>query len=173
MTKKFFTLLIILFTLPAFAEDERPWWKLWPSEEQQTVIEETTTVIADKLFTEDERSILNDYLRKNDTIDRHEEDDDNHGKKGKKAKKQKALPPGLQKKVERGGELPPGWQKKIARGEVLDEDVYLASKGLPQDILDQLPNEPEGTIIRQIDDTIVRVIEATDVILDVLQGNVE
>lgn len=171
MAKKIFTLLLLVFTIPAVAEEERPWWKFWPSEEQQAAVEETSVVIADKLFTADERSILNEYLSKGNVNKRHE-DDDNHGKKDKKAKKQKALPPGLQKKVERGGELPPGWQKKIARGEVLDDDLYLASKGLPQDILDQLPSEPEGTIIRQIDDTIVRVIEATDVILDVLQGNV-
>ncbi len=34
------------------------------------------------------------------------------------------LPPGLQKKVERGGELPPGWEKKLRVGEVLDYDIY-------------------------------------------------
>ena len=33
--------------------------------------------------------------------------------------KQKTLPPGLQKKLERTGELPPGWQKKIVRKKVL------------------------------------------------------
>ncbi|MBW1911075.1 MAG: hypothetical protein JRJ11_16315, partial [Deltaproteobacteria bacterium] len=38
--------------------------------------------------------------------------DKEKGVKEKKAKKKKALPPGLKKKVARGGELPPGWQKK-------------------------------------------------------------
>jgi hypothetical protein len=77
----------------------------------------------------------------------------------------------LRKKLERGGELPPGWQKKVARGEVLDSDLYAASKPLPRDISDRLPESPEGTIIRQIDDRIVRVMEATNVIIDVLGGS--
>ena len=41
-----------------------------------------------------------------------------------KDNKQKQLPPGLEKKVERGGELPPGWQKKITVGSILDRRVY-------------------------------------------------
>jgi hypothetical protein len=173
MAKHLFIILVILIASPAFAEEKGPWWKFWPSEEQQTVVEETTAVIENHLFTEDERSILNDFLRKGEENKRYEETDgdDKHGKKDKKAKKQKALPAGLKKKVELGGELPPGWQKKVARGEVLDNDLYLTSKGLPQDVLDQLPNSPDGTIIRQIDDTIVRVRETTNVILDVLKGN--
>jgi hypothetical protein len=63
--------------------------------------------------------------------------------------------------------------EKVACGEVLDKDLYLASKGLPQDVLEQLRNNPDGTTIRQIDDTIVRVIESTNVILDVLKGNTQ
>jgi hypothetical protein len=40
-------------------------------------------------------------------------------------KKQKSIPPGLAKKIQRGKELPPGWQKKIVKGEVLDNELYL------------------------------------------------
>jgi hypothetical protein len=170
MTKSLLSILLLLTSLPTFAEEEKPWWKFWPSEQQQTAIEETSTEIKNQLFTKEERSILQGYLGK--SAENKEHQDDDLGKKDKKAKKQKALPPGLKKKVERGGELPPGWQMKVQRGEVLDDDLYLASKGLPQDILDQLPGEPDGTTIRQIEDTVVRVIEATGVILDVLQGNV-
>lgn len=174
MAKQLFTIFFILVAFPVFAEGESPWWKFWPSEERQTVSEETTAVVGNHLFTEDERSILNDFLRKRGENKRYEETDygDKHGKKDKEAEKQKALPPGLKKKIERGGQLPPGWQKKVARGEVLDKDLYIASKGVPQDILDQL-NNPDGTIIRQIDDTIVRVKETTNVILDVLKGNIQ
>ena len=91
-------------------------------------------------------------------------------KENKKAKKQKSLPPGLQKKVDRGGQLPPGWQKKVARGEVLDGDVYAASNRLPQRILDRLPSGRDGTSIRQVDDRVVRIMDATGIILDVLGG---
>ena len=173
MAKQLFTILFVLVAFPAFAQGESSWWKFWPSEELQTVGEETTVVIGNHLFTEDERSILNDFLRKTGENKRYEETDDGdkHGKKDKKAKKLKALPPGLKKKIERGGQLPSGWQKKVARGEVLEKDLYLASKGLPQDVLEQLPNNPNGTTIRQIDDTIVRVLDTTNVILDVLKGN--
>jgi len=175
MVKQLFTIFFILVAFPAFAEGESSWWKFWPSQEQQTIGVETTAIIGNHLFTEDERTILNDFLRKRGENKRYEETDDGdkHGKKDKKAKKQKALPPGLKKKIERGGQLPPGWQKKVARGEVLDKDLYLASKGLPQDVLEQLRNNPDGTTIRQIDDTIVRVIESTNVILDVLKGNTQ
>jgi len=175
MAKQLFTIFFILVAAPTFAEEGSSWWKFWPSEEQKTVAEDTAVIIGNNLFTKDERSILNDFLRQreeNKGYEKMDDDDgDKYGKKDKKAKKQKALPPGLKKKIERGGQLPPGWQKKVARGEVLDKDLYLASKGLPQDVLDQLPNNPEGTIIRQIDDTIVRVMETTNVILDVLKGN--
>jgi hypothetical protein len=82
-------------------------------------------------------------------------------------KKMKTLPPGLQKKVERGGELPPGWQKKIARGEVLDAQVYGHSRPLPPDLLKRLPPQPSGTIVITIEGKVVRLLEATLTILDV------
>src|SRR5688500_8450441 len=37
----------------------------------------------------------------------------------KKGKKERELPPGYKKKLERGGKLPPGWEKKINRGEII------------------------------------------------------
>ena len=70
--------------------------------------------------------------------------------------------------ADHGGELPPGWQKKVARGEVLDGDLYAASESLPASILDQLPVGPEGTSIRHIEDRMVRVMDTTGLILDVL-----
>lgn len=83
-------------------------------------------------------------------------------------KKQKALPPGLQKKVARGGQLPPGWQKKVARGEVMSPDVYKHSEPLPRDILVKLPPQPSGTILVRVEGKIVRLAEATKTIIDVL-----
>ncbi len=82
-------------------------------------------------------------------------------------KKTKPLPPGLQKKVERGGELPPGWQKKVVRGEVLDARVYGHSRPLPPDLMKRLPSQPAGTIVITVQGKVVRLVEATLTILDV------
>lgn len=106
--------------------------------------------LMDRLFSSDEKRILRDYY--------------GTGPAGK----QKPLPPGLKKKVERGGELPPGWQKKMARGEVLPEDVYRYGQRLPGDVRRRLPRQPDGTDIIYIDGKVARVIEATRTIVDVL-----
>tara|TARA_R110000822_G_scaffold60287_9_gene150246 strand:+ start:2271 stop:2801 length:531 start_codon:yes stop_codon:yes gene_type:complete len=132
-----------------------------------------TEVLASALFAETEKQVFSQYLGNPDghySRDRDWDDDDDHANKDKHGKKhkQKSLPPGLQKKLERGGELPPGWQKKVERGEVLDEDIYINhARSLPEDILRRLPSTPEGTTLRQIDDRIVRVQDATRTILDV------
>ena len=127
-------------------------------------------LLRDVLFSEAERRILGDYI--NRCRDRYDEDrcweseaNENAGKKPKK------LPPGLQKKLERGGELPPGWQKKVARGEVIDSDFYRTySRSLPEEILRRLPRDIDGTSIRRIDDRIVRIQDNTRLVLDVLDA---
>ena len=83
-------------------------------------------------------------------------------------KKGKPLPPGLQKKVARGGQLPPGWQMKVARGEVMSADVYRHSEPLPKEILVRLPPQPQGTILVKVEGKIVRLVQATKTIIDVL-----
>ncbi|MET0091143.1 MAG: hypothetical protein ABW068_14195 [Candidatus Thiodiazotropha sp.] len=50
-----------------------------------------------------------------------------------KDSKERDLPPGLQKKAERGERLPPGWQKKLAVGDVLEEDIYEHGKIIATD----------------------------------------
>lgn len=82
--------------------------------------------------------------------------------------KQKALPPGLAKKAARGGELPPGWQKKLARGEVLPQEVYNAGKPVSPDLKKRLPPEKKGEVTMQVEDKIVRVVEKTRKITEVL-----
>jgi hypothetical protein len=84
-----------------------------------------------------------------------------------KGKKPKTLPPGLQKKAARGKELPPGWQAKIARGEVLDAEVWRHSTYLPYDLTKTLPPAPEGTILIKVEGKVIRLYEATRIILDV------
>ncbi len=82
--------------------------------------------------------------------------------------KQRQLPPGLQKKLERGGELPPGWQKKVQRGEVIDAELYALGKPVPRTIADRLPAPDQaGTQDVVIENKVIRVLDATRTILDV------
>ncbi|MFZ5722044.1 MAG: hypothetical protein ACOY33_00130 [Pseudomonadota bacterium] len=83
--------------------------------------------------------------------------------------KQKPLPPGLQKKAARGGELPPGWKKKLAAGNVLSPEVYQAGQPLPKDVKKKLPPDPDGTITLDIDGEVVRVVQKTREIVDILR----
>lgn len=117
----------------------------------------TGAVLSEVLFDDRERQVFDDYLR---------EEGFEQGKH-KSKNKSKELPPGLRKKMARGGELPPGWQKKLERGEVLDGDYYRYSTGLPDHILRQLPAGPPGTSLRRVEDRVVRVMDATNAILDV------
>jgi hypothetical protein len=71
------------------------------------------------------------------------------------------LPPGLQKKVERGEPLPPGWQKKVnyREGDYLDRD--LLRYGTIEDI--------DGNRQRvRIEDRVYTIIRDTREILDIL-----
>jgi len=76
--------------------------------------------------------------------------------------KQKSLPPGLQKKLDRGGSLPPGWEKKLVRGEVLEEPIYQQSEVV-------IPVDSSGNITVRLDDRLVKVIEATREIIDIVE----
>lgn len=124
------------------------------------------------LFNETERQVLRAYLHSigyGRDDGRHDEDDYEHDHWKHKGRK-RHLPPGLRMKLARGGELPPGWQRKVARGEVLEEDLYRSSYDLPPEWRRKLPPGPPGTSIRRIDDRVVRIIDATREILDVLQA---
>lgn len=78
-----------------------------------------------------------------------------------------SLPPGLQKKVDRGGSLPPGWQRKLNKGSVLDKRVYDAASPVDDSMQVQLPAGPNGTIDLRVEGKIVRIYQATRIILDV------
>ena len=156
--KRSLIFLFVLFSFSVQAENDAPWWKIWHTTDE-------AVGVSNHLFTHEEREILDEYLRSQGI--QHEYPDDRNKHKNKKSKKQKPLPPGLQKKIDRGGQLPPGWQKKVARGEVLGGDLYNASRGLPRRVLDRLENQ-EGTSVRQVEDRVVRIMDATGVILDVL-----
>lgn len=84
-----------------------------------------------------------------------------------KVTKYKTLPPGLQKKAARGKGLPPGWQMKIARGEVLDAEVWQQATYLPYELIRTLPPAPKGTVLIKVEGKVIRLYEATRIILDV------
>jgi hypothetical protein len=82
-------------------------------------------------------------------------------KNEKNKNKSHSLPPGLQKKLDRGGSLPPGWQKKLVKGEVLEEAIYQQS-----DVL--VPADSSGLLTVRVEDKVIRLMESTREIVDVL-----
>ncbi len=74
----------------------------------------------------------------------------------------KSLPQGLQMKLERGGTLPPGWQRKLVRGEVLDESVYRQSEIV-------IPVDDRGLLTVRIEGKLIRLVEATREIIDIVE----
>jgi len=105
-------------------------------------------------FTEEEREVLESWRQGNANW----------------KQSNKPLPPGLRKKVARGGELPPGWKKKLGVGAVLDPELDAQASSLPEEILRRLPESEEGTEILRIGDEIIRVIENSREIVDILGG---
>jgi len=84
-----------------------------------------------------------------------------HGKK-KNKNKNKGLPPGLAKR----GELPPGLAKQLARNGHLPPG--LEKRDLPSDLLSKLPPiQPDYRYVA-VDNKVMLVRRATNVILDVL-----
>ncbi|MED5389883.1 MAG: hypothetical protein VX793_13565 [Pseudomonadota bacterium] len=75
-----------------------------------------------------------------------------------------SLPPGLQKKVARGGDLPPGWKKKLQAGHRLPNDIYHHGQRLP--VYDGI-RQIHGVSDVVIDNEVVRVLDATQTIVDV------
>ena len=114
------------------------------------------TTPEDNVITSEEKKIIKKYLYGVST-------------KKKNKFKQKSLPPGLAKKLARGGTLPPGWQMKVARGEVMDYETYNNASPLPDELLRKLSSIPEGTILLQVGNKIVKVIEASRKIVDLFE----
>lgn len=111
---------------------------------------------VDVKISSSEQTIIKEYVR-------------GFEKPGKSGKKHGGLPPGLQKKVERGGSLPPGWQKKMKRGEVMPAEVFEVCHPLPPELVVKLPPPPQGVITVTVSGKVVRLIEATREILDVFE----
>jgi hypothetical protein len=121
-----------------------------------------------KKLTKQERKAIEDYVAK------HQAGEDSGRGKGKgkgKGQTKNTLPPGLAKKVERGGELPPGWENKLTVGETMPEKVLQQAQPLPKDVSVKMPAAPAGTTNVVIEGKVLRVMEKSRQILDVLDLN--
>ncbi len=114
------------------------------------------TTPEDKEITQEEKKVITKYLKRVSAKKKHKI-------------KRKSLPPGLAKKLARGGTLPPSWQMKVARGEVMDYEAYNNASPLPEELLRKLSTIPEGTVLLQVGDKIVKVIEASRKIVDLFE----
>jgi hypothetical protein len=64
-------------------------------------------------------------------------------------------------KLDRGGSLPPGWQKKLVRGEILVEPIYSHSEIV-------IPVDSEGLLTVRVEGKLIRLIQATREIIDIV-----
>ena len=134
--------------------------------------------VLERVFTEVQRQVIDDYYR-GGGVGRDNEydddyDDDRRGKKNNKGKKNKnaaqgggnkgglppglakrdSLPPGLAKQLERYGRLPPGLEKR----------------GLPDGLQGDLGDFYDGTDTQIVGSDVLLVETATGVILDILRN---
>jgi hypothetical protein len=114
--------------------------------------------VATVVLTEIEKRIIGDYYRHQYVAWVESEP----AGKGKNKKKHGGLPPGLAKK----GTLPPGLAKQLARNGTLPPG--LAKRALPDDLLVRLEPRPAGYEFVLVDDRVMLIQAATNLILDVL-----
>ena len=79
-----------------------------------------------------------------------------------KKDKHKNLPPGLQKKQQRGQPLPPGWQKKLQKDAILDINVYHRGTIV-------VPVDKHGLITPSIKGRLLHLDKVTRKIVDILK----
>jgi Ni/Co efflux regulator RcnB len=114
--------------------------------------------IARIVLDQAERRIIGDYYQRRYDEWVAEENQGNKKSKNKKSglppglAKREQLPPGLQKQLERNGRLPPG----------------LEARALPDDLIYQLRPRPIGYEFRQVDNKVLLIQSATNLIVDAL-----
>jgi Ni/Co efflux regulator RcnB len=112
------------------------------------------TIVLDQV----ERRIIGDYYQRQYDEWQAEQNQGNKKSKNKKnglppgLAKREQLPPGLEKQLERNGHLPPG----------------LEARALPDDLLYQLRPRPTGYEFRQVDNKVLLIQSATNLVLDAL-----
>lgn len=114
--------------------------------------------VAAIVLTQIERRVIGNYYQ------RHYDEwvaEENQGNKKNKNKKN-GLPPGLAKREH----LPPGLEKQLARNGHLPPG--LEARALPGDLTDQLRRRPAGYEFRLVDNKVLLIQAATNLILDAL-----
>ena len=94
---------------------------------------------------------------------RYERVDDRHY--NEKHEKQKELPKGLEKKLERGGSLPSGWEKKLSKGQILDQNILGNGRILNSRDYPYMKNSQ----IYQVENRVFRIAEDTKMILEIFK----
>lgn len=69
------------------------------------------------------------------------------------------LPPGLEKKKERGKALPPGWANRVEIGERLEDDIYIHGEIV-------VPVGSNGEITIEVGGHLIRLLERTREVLE-------
>ncbi len=116
--------------------------------------------VADIVIGEIEKSIIRDYYARH----LHDWEESDEGRDYKKHKnKHKGLPPGLAKR----GTLPPGLAMQLQRNGQLPPG--LEYRDLPDDLLTRLPRLDPAYRYVIIDDKVMLVKRATNLILDILE----
>ena len=116
--------------------------------------------VADIVIGEIEKSIIRDYYARH----LHDWEESDEGRDYKKHKnKKKGLPPGLAKK----GTLPPGLAMQLERNGHLPPG--LEYRDLPDDLTAKLPRLDPAYRYVIIDDKVMLVKRATNLILDILE----
>jgi hypothetical protein len=151
------TLLCALLVLAVPAWAQQPEHRTDASLRAEAAVQVSVSLLA-PLAGED-RERIRVYLRHRDSAAVIEPDRQGTHKK---------LPPGLQKKLERGGELPPGWQKKLARGEVLGPDLRRHAHRLPEALHRDLRGYDASAELLLLEDRVVRVATGQGTVLDVI-----
>ncbi|NVK11435.1 MAG: hypothetical protein HWD83_05500 [Gammaproteobacteria bacterium] len=69
------------------------------------------------------------------------------------------LPPGLEKKKERGKALPPGWANRVEVGQRLEDDIYIHGEIV-------VPVGANGEITIEVGGHLIRLLERTREVLE-------
>ncbi len=125
----------------------------------QPVIAESPDAV-DIFIGELEKRIIRSYYERHLVV--YQESPEWHEHKKNKKKKNKGLPPGIAKK----GTLPPGIAKQLARNNQLPPG--LDYHPLPRDLIVELPPLQPGYKYVIVDDRVMLIKAASNVILDVL-----
>ncbi len=134
------------------------------SQRQERTVEERSrseheNTVRHRTFSDDERYQIRNFYQQR-------KKDNDHQKNAQKDK-QKSIPQGLEKKLQRGGKLPPGWEKKVVLGDRLDRDLYRQSEPLPDD-LDRVIGRVAGEENRRLGNKVIRVLEGDATVVDVI-----